>query len=323
MENIFKQIGDIAEPIPIVTPDTKCDIVYQLLKANPQLEGVAIAAEHAAPSLIMRAQFFQQIGTQYGYTLYMRRPVSLVMNTGPLVVDYGEQITEVSVRAMNRAEDELYDLVLVTAKGSLIGAVSIRRLLLAVADVRAEMAIFMNPLTGLPGNRIIEDRLLQSLQLDAFSVLYIDLDHFKTYNDSYGFKQGDALIQATASLLRSHFVLPEAFLGHIGGDDFIVIMYDHQFEQVCAAVIADFEHMKSEFYNKQDLANQYVLGEDRTGINRWIPLVSLSIAVITNRLHQFDSIDVIVQEATRVKKICKSVVGSIVYSNEDELHTTA
>lgn len=323
MENIFKQIGDIAEPIPTVTPDTKCDVVYQLFKANPQFEGVAIAAENTAPSLMMRAQFFQQIGTQYGYTLYMRRPVSLVMKSEPLVVDYGEQITDVSVQAMNRPENELYDLVLVTAKGSLIGAVSIRRLLLAVADVRAEMAIFMNPLTGLPGNRIIEDRLMQSLQLDKFSVLYIDLDHFKTYNDSYGFKQGDQLIQATANLLRSHFALPEAFLGHIGGDDFIVIMYKHQFKQACATVIADFEHMKSQFYSEGDLAKQYVLGEDRSGINRWIPLVSLSIAVVTNRMHKFDSTDVIVHEATRVKKLCKSVVGSIVYSNEDELHTTA
>jgi diguanylate cyclase (GGDEF)-like protein len=319
--NIFKHIGDIAESIPIVTPHTNCETVYKLFKASPHLEGLAIVGENTAPSLMMRAQFFQQIGTQYGYTLYMPRPISLMMNVRPLVVDYAEQITDVSIQAMNRDEDELYDLVLVMAKGSLVGAVSIRRLLLAVADVRAEMAIFMNPLTGLPGNHIIEDRLSQCLNLDGFSLLYIDLDHFKTYNDSYGFKQGDELLQATASLLRSYFVMPEAFLGHIGGDDFITIVYHHQFRQVCQELLADFERIKHVFYNEQDWVNGYVIGEGRSGTSRQIPLVSLSIAVVTNRFQQFVSIDEVVHEATRVKKLCKSINGSIVTSNEDQIRT--
>ncbi|WP_247898317.1 diguanylate cyclase domain-containing protein [Paenibacillus pabuli] len=167
----------------------------QGFKSNPNLEGVAVMGKQGV-SLMMRARFFQQIGTQYGYNLYMGRPVELVMNARALVVDYAEQITDVSVLAINRSEEELYDLVLITADDVLYGAVSIRRLLLAVADVRAEMAIFMNLLTGLPGNRIIDERLYQLLQLDDFSVLYIDLDHFKSYNDSYGFKMGDHLIQA-------------------------------------------------------------------------------------------------------------------------------
>lgn len=268
-------------------------------------------------SLMMRARFFQQIGTQYGYNLYMGRPVELVMNVRALVVDYAEQITDVSVLAMNRSEEELYDLVLITAEGVLYGAVSIRRLLLAVADVRAEMAIFMNPLTGLPGNRIIDERLDQLLQLDYFSVLYIDLDHFKSYNDSYGFKMGDQLIQATANLLRKLFVFPEAFLGHIGGDDFIGILNHHDFRDVCEEVIAGFEKIKRMFYNQDDLDNQYVLGEGRSGLNQPIPLVSVSIAVVTNRGQQYENIDQIVSEATRIKKVCKSVNGSIICGNEE------
>ncbi|WP_228469475.1 GGDEF domain-containing protein [Paenibacillus sp. JNUCC31] len=266
---------------------------------------------------MMRARFFQQIGTQYGYNLYMGRPVELVMNARALVVEYAEQITDVSVLAMNRSEEELYDLVLITAEGVLYGAVSIRRLLLAVADVRAEMAIFMNPLTGLPGNRIIEERLYQLLQLDYFSVLYIDLDYFKSYNDSYGFKMGDQLIQATANLLRKLFVFPEAFLGHIGGDDFIAILNHHNFRDVSEEVITGFEKIKRMFYNQDDLDNQYVLGEGRSGLHRPIPLVSVSIAVVTNRRQQYENIDQIVSEATRIKKVCKSVNGSIICGNEE------
>ncbi|MGQ8874626.1 GGDEF domain-containing protein [Paenibacillus sp. TSA_86.1] len=313
--DVFTQIGEIAEPIPVVLPETKCDALYQLFKSNPNLEGVAVTGKKGI-SLMMRTRFFQQIGTQYGYNLYMGRPVKLLMNVNALVVDYSEQITEVSVAAMEREESDLYDLVLVTSGDRFHGAVSIRRLLLAVADVRAEMAIFMNPLTGLPGNRIIDDRLVQVLKQDQFSVLYIDLDQFKSYNDSYGFKLGDELIQATAALLREHFGVAEAFLGHIGGDDFIAILNNHQYKQVCEEVISQFEELKRGFYNEQDWSNQYVMGEGRSGLNRPIPLVSVSIAVVTNLYQRYENINQIIDEATRVKKSCKSINGSIICAND-------
>uniref|UniRef100_UPI00406D116D GGDEF domain-containing protein n=1 Tax=Paenibacillus sp. FSL R7-0652 TaxID=2921687 RepID=UPI00406D116D len=312
---MFTQIGEIAEPIPVVLPETKCDALYQLFTSNPNLEGAAVTGKKGI-SLMMRTRFFQQIGTQYGYNLYMGRPVKLLMNVNALVVDYSEQITDVSVAAMKREEADLYDLVLVTSGERFHGAVSIRRLLLAVADVRAEMASFMNPLTGLPGNRIIDDRLVQVLQQDQFSVLYIDLDQFKSYNDSYGFKMGDDLIQATAGLLREHFGVSEGFLGHIGGDDFIVILNHHQYKQVCEEVISRFEKLKQSFYNEQDWSNQYVIGEGRSGLNRPIPLVSVSIAVVTNLYQRYGNINQIVHEAAGVKKSCKSINGSIICSND-------
>lgn len=274
-----------------------------------------MVGEDGSPSLLMRSRFYQLLGTQYGYNIYMGRPVMLVVNCSPLVVDWEEPITEVSIRAMNRAEDELYDGVLVMREGSLYGFVSIRRLLLEVANIRAEMAIFLNPLTGLPGNRIIEDRLRQSTGQEHFSVLYIDLDHFKSYNDSYGFKMGDSLIQATASLLREQFSGQGSFLGHIGGDDFIAILNHHNYQFACSKVIEGFEKMKKDFYSKEDIKNNYVMGEGRSGISGPIPLVSISIAVVTNLSRSFESMDQVVDEATRMKKICKSRPGSISIAN--------
>ncbi|GGA30165.1 hypothetical protein GCM10010917_14100 [Paenibacillus physcomitrellae] len=312
---MYTKIGEIAESIPSVTPDTKCGFVNGLFKQNPKLEGVAVVEGNGHPQLLMRSRFYQKIGTQYGYNLYMGRPVRLVVNNQPLVVDYEDPITEVSIQAMNRSDEDLYEGVIVTKDGSLYGAVSIRSLLLAVADIRAEMAIFMNPLTGLPGNRIIEDRLHQSVQQEFFSVLYIDLDHFKTYNDSYGFKMGDELIQATANLLRRYFT--DDFLGHIGGDDFIAILSHHDFEPICQQVLVEFEKQKLEFYNEEDWRNQYVMGESRDGVYAAIPLTSLSIAVVTNRVRAYKHVDEIVEEATRIKKICKSTPGSVSYADHE------
>lgn len=314
---MFTKIGEMAEMIPIVEPDAKCRVVNNLFVHNPKLEGIAVAGAGIPPALVMRSRFYQLLGTQYGYNLYMGRPVSLVMNSHPLVVQYEEPITEVSIQAMNRAEEELYDGVLVAQEEVLYGFVSIRRLLLEVADIRAEMAVFMNALTGLPGNRIIDDRLKQSANQKHFSVLYIDLDHFKSYNDSYGFKMGDSLIQATAALLREQFSGQGSFLGHIGGDDFIAILNHHDYQGPCSKVMEGFEQIKQSFYNAEDLKNNFVKGESRSGGYGAIPLVSISIAVVTNQKGDFQSMDQIVDEATRMKRICKSHPGSICYANNE------
>ena len=308
-------IGEIAEMVPVVEPEAKCGTINNLFKQNPKLEGIAVVGEDGSLAILMRTRFYQLLATQYGFNLYMGRPVSLVMNNQPLIVERNEPITDISIRAMNRAEEELYDGVLVVEEGHLYGFVSIRRLLLEVANVRAEMAIFLNPLTGLPGNRIIDDRLQQAACQEQFSVLYIDLDSFKSYNDSYGFKRGDLLIQATATLLRDQFAAQGSFLGHIGGDDYIVILHHYNYEFACNKVIEGFERLKKEFYSTEDLKNNFVMGDGRSGKYGPIPLVTISIAIVTNQSRRFHNMDEIVEEATRIKKICKARPGSISLAN--------
>ncbi|QDH23150.1 GGDEF domain-containing protein [Saccharibacillus brassicae] len=312
---MLTKIGEITASIPVVGAGTKCEAVDECFKQNPKLEGLAIVHPDGTNSLMMRVQFYQQIATRYGFTLFMNRPVGVLSNSCPLLVDEGELITDVSIRAMNRPEEELYDLVLVSRGGTLLGAVSVRLLLLSVADVRTQIATFMNPLTGLPGNRIIEDRLQQTLGLESFSVLYIDLDQFKSYNDGYGFKQGDLLLQATANLLSEVFAQPDSFFGHIGGDDYIAILHHHHYEDACSRAIDEFERLKRDFYRSEDLLRGSITGENRFGSRGLIPLVSLSIAVVTNRRRTYDSIEEIVEESARIKKRCKAVQGSIVFAD--------
>lgn len=312
---MLTKIGEIAEAIPVVDARTKCEAVDGLFKQNPKLEGLAIACEDGSTALMMRVQFYQQIGTRYGFTLFMNRPVGVMSNSRPLLVDEAESITDVSIQAMNRPEQELYDLVLVSGGGSLRGAVSVRHLLLSVADVRTQIATFMNPLTGLPGNRIIEDRLNQTLGLEKFSVLYIDLDQFKSYNDGYGFKQGDLLLQATANLLSEIFGQQDGFFGHIGGDDYVAILHNHDYEEACSRAVGEFEKLKRDFYRSEDLMRGSITGENRFGSRGLIPLVSLSIAVVTNRSRGYDTIDEVVEESARIKKRCKAVQGSIVFAD--------
>ncbi|WP_042200807.1 GGDEF domain-containing protein [Paenibacillus camerounensis] len=314
---MFLQIGEIAEQIPEISPQHKCGYVDQIFKGNPRLQGVCVTENGQAVALIMRIRFYQQIGTLYGYTLYMGRAVELVMDRNPLVVDYKTQITEVSRLAMDRSEENLYDYVLVLHEGHLFGAVSVRDLLLNFAEIQAVAASFLNPLTGLPGNLSINEWMVKSLLQEQFSVLYIDLDHFKAYNDTYGFKEGDRLIQAAAEILKHCALQLEGFLGHIGGDDFIIFISDYQFEDCCRAIIGEFDKAIKEFYHPGHLAQQFVLAESRSGGMEKIPLVSISVAVVTNRFRQFVTVEALSEEAARLKKKCKKIKGSSFVDDSD------
>lgn len=304
------QIGEIAKDIPEITLQHKCGYVDQIFKSNPQLQGVAVTENGYIVALIMRIRFYQKIGTLYGYTLYMGRSVELVMDKNPLVVDYRTPIIEVSRLAMARNEENLYDYVIVTQDNSLSGAVSVRDLLLNFAEIQAEAASFLNPLTGLPGNISITEWMVKSLAQEQFSVLYIDLDHFKAYNDTYGFKEGDRMIQATAEILRSAAAGLDGFLGHIGGDDYIIFISHYNYEECCRRIIRSFDTMVEDFYHAGHLAQQFVLTESRSGRMEEIPLVSISIAVVTNRSRRFASIEDLSEEAARFKKSCKMIKGS-------------
>jgi diguanylate cyclase (GGDEF)-like protein len=149
---------------------------------------------------------------------------------------------------------------------------------------RNQLALDANPNTGLPGNNSIrkelERVLTEKLQV---CVIYADLDHFKTYNDCYGFANGDNIINFTANVIRVALQqngCGDSFLGHIGGDDFIFVVPAEQCQQVTSEIIRRIEQGIPEFYNKEDRTNGYVSATGRDGQKRQHPLVSLSMGGI-------------------------------------------
>jgi len=143
-----------------------------------------------------------------------------------------------------------------------------------------------NPLTRLPGNVSIQRELERRIASgEAYAVCYLDLDRFKAFNDHYGFKRGDEVIQRTAGLLlravKAHGT-PADFVGHIGGDDFIAITTEDRADALCQAIIAAFDAMAPQLYDAEDRARGHLLHTDRRGQQVKVPLLSISIAVVTN-----------------------------------------
>jgi diguanylate cyclase (GGDEF)-like protein len=201
-------------------------------------------------------------------------------------------------------------------KNKCVGIVSIQRLLMKLVEVQTEFASYLNPLTRLQGNHIIEEKLQEILYQEKYSILYFDLDNFKAYNDTYGFKKGDDLIQATAEILKRSLSAKDIFLGHIGGDDFIAALYHYDYQSICESIINEFDMNIGDYYKPDHLLQRFVIAENRQGVNEKIALVSLSIAVVTNRKQSFETVGELAEYAAIVKKKCKRINKSCYLTNE-------
>ncbi len=171
-----------------------------------------------------------------------------------------------------------------------------------------------NPLTRLPGNVSILKELSRRLEAKTlFAVCYLDLDKFKSYNDKYGFEHGDEVIRETARLLIKiikEFGNPDDFIGHIGGDDFVTVTTLDKTDLLCQKIITNFEELVPSFYNEKDRNNGFILAKNRKGEEEKIPLISISIGVVTNEHRTITHVAQIGEIGAELKAYAKSLERS-------------
>lgn len=172
----------------------------------------------------------------------------------------------------------------------------------------------ISALTGLPGNVQIHAELKKRIaNKEEFSVLYLDLDNFKAYNDIYGFLKGDQIIEFTAqTILRCihEQFIENSFVGHIGGDDFIAIVPSIEVDKICQSIIMEFDRNVTKFFTDDDLERGYIEVANRKGIIEQFALTSISIGVVIGEKGRFSNILEIGEVGAQVKHMAKSVMGS-------------
>ncbi|WP_135555272.1 GGDEF domain-containing protein [Paenibacillus cymbidii] len=305
-------IGDAASPIRTFAPNEPISEVAGYFHSHPMETGIVVASDQVPVGLINRERLFQQLAGQYGYSLFWKKTLDHVMDAGPLVVDEMLPVEQVSRMAMARDNHRLYDLVVITKLGRLAGVASIQSILECITKARVEHARVSNPLTGLPGNSEIDRELSERIAGDGkFSVIYADLDYFKWFNDRYGFRKGDRLIQFTAEVIQQSIALhgtPRDFVGHIGGDDFIAISNTERPERLCEDIVRRFDEGVGTFYDEQRASYM----EDRHGnrVEGGSVTISLSL-VLCETGHNQTSLEHISQTAATLKKQAKSKRGSV------------
>jgi DNA-binding response OmpR family regulator len=179
---------------------------------------------------------------------------------------------------------------------------------------RAKQPPVHNQLTNLPGNILIMEELRRRIAAtEPFAMLYIDLDHFKVFNDTYGFARGDRAIVVLAEIIQRTVATQgdgSEFIGHIGGDDFAVLTSVSRYERICNDLIHTFDREIVTLYDPEDLERGYLWGTDRHGILRSFPVMSVTIAVVTNQYRTFQTPEEVAEVAAALKKRGKGQPGS-------------
>jgi diguanylate cyclase (GGDEF)-like protein len=176
---------------------------------------------------------------------------------------------------------------------------------IALSVQRIQRVLDNNPLTRLPGNTSIQ-RAVESALGKQMAVCYIDINHFKPYNDVYGFSHGDEVLRMLARIMSN--AVKESgggFSGHIGGDDFVFIVPMARGESVCKTIIANFNAIAADLFEEQEKSNGYYISTNRQGEEEKFPLLSIAIAVVPTEYPKFDHYGKVAEVAAELKKFAK------------------
>lgn len=299
-------ISHLCSSTSILNSNERIAEVYQKIKQDETCMGFCVIENSKPVGIVTRGDLALKLSGNYGFSLYQNNKICELMKTDFLKVDVKTPIGEVSSMAMSRELENLYDFIIVTQDDDYFGTVTVKDLLQKTTELEINSAKQQNPLTGLPGNQLIENRIMQSLvKSSPFTIAYCDIDNFKAYNDVYGFENGDLVIKLLADTIRQ-FCDNHDFIGHIGGDDFVIIMDDYVKENHLNDLIDKFELNVLKHYNSIDLKRRYIISTNRKGVKEKFPLISLTCVMVNNKNTKFNDQFEITQHLAKLKKNAKS-----------------
>ena len=298
-------IKNLCTSIETVSPNELISNIYEDIKYKPNFFGLCVLEDEAPVGIVTKEKLALQLSGYFGFALNQNKPVSKIMDVNYLSVDCKMPVNIVSSRAMARSNDTLYDFIVITENEKYIGVVTIKDLLQKAIEIEISEAKHQNPLTGLPGNLVIEQMLNQCMANDTkYSVVYFDIDNFKAYNDVYGFENGDSVIKLLADTLRNYSYDGD-FVGHIGGDDFIVIINEYVTDHYFKDIIKQFEQKVLAYYSNLDVQNGYITSTNRRGEVEKFPLITLTAVVVNNKTQAYKDMFELTEKLAYLKKLAK------------------
>ena len=300
--------------VQTVPPSMTNNEVYEIFLKEPKLLIIPVVDGDAPLGLISRFEMIDHFARPYQRELYGKKSCRQFMDATSLIAEQDTTLQELSFRMVQADAHHLFNGFIITDGGRYLGLGTGHDLMREITQLQINAARYANPLTQLPGNVPINehiDRLLESGT--RFWACYVDLDHFKPFNDVYGYRRGDDVIQLTGNMLSERCDANRDFVGHIGGDDFMVLFQSEDWEMRCEGILADFEQNVQEFYSIEDRERGGYLSEDRQGKKVFYSLMSLSIGVIRVDPRQFYTHHQIATAAAESKRQAKKIHGNSLF----------
>ncbi len=210
--------------------------------------------------------------------LFARKPISRLMSDDFLAVELNQSLQQVSRLITSRARQRIEEDFIITLNGGYLGLGRVIDVLKLITELKIQQARYANPLTLLPGNVPIQQCLTRLLQQRQESVIcYVDIDSFKPFNDIYGYGRGDEVLLCLAQCLNERIDPSRDFVGHIGGDDFLLVLGPEEWRRRLDQLLSDFQTHRRRFYRPEHLEAGCFTALNRQGVRQEFALLSLSI----------------------------------------------
>lgn len=278
-QDFFRRtVGEIMVDVPTVSPITPAEQVVQLFRADVRLSCVPVVAGNQPLGMVSRVELLNIFSRRYAHELHATKPIEDFISPLSIMV---EMDTELKVVGQLITEDPLQNLsvdFIVCEEGAYRGVGKVRNLLRCITEDKLRAARHSNPLTQLPGNVPLYgwiDNLLQ--EHGEFVVAYCDINNFKPFNDNFGYSHGDEAIVRLAELLNSNIDPLQDFIGHVGGDDFVLIFRSENWRKRCENILAEFEKLAVTLLPEQQKG---YWSEDRQGTRQRFGPLTLAIGCV-------------------------------------------
>lgn len=314
--NSSTPIEKISQFVAPISADTPISDVMNFFQHRPELNILPLVDNDMASGVILREDFLSKLfSSRYGIELHGRKPIKTFIETMPLSIDCNTPIEHVSQQLTSTMRHE--SVFVITRQQKYAGIGTVLSLLEEITRQQIDNAKHANPLTLLPGSVPMNEQVNQLLASKTpFAFGYFDLDNFKPFNDIYSYSAGDDIIKAVATTLSQCVPAESGRVGHIGGDDFIVIFTGDDWLERCKMVLQKFEKLVPSFYTPEDVKAGGIRAESRTGEKCFFPLSSLSVGLVSplSTIHCQSHVDV-ADLASEAKKLAKKTEGNSYFVN--------
>ena len=301
---------------PTVTAKTTIDEAAKLFLANPEVPAMALLDGERPVGIMNRQQFMNEYAKPYYREVWGRKSCLAHANLEPRVIEREHDVDQLIGILTSQDQRYLNDGFIVVENGRYVGLGSGDQLVRSVTETRIEAARHANPLTFLPGNIPLTQHIERLLKSGAnFVACYADLNHFKPFNDRYGYWRGDEMLRLLSRTAVDHCDQRRDFVGHVGGDDFVILFQSEDWRERCEHIVATFNDLARQLFDEGAMAAGGFEAEDRYGALRFFPLTTLSIGAVTVEGVRPRSAEQIASQAALVKHVAKSTGSGLVVRN--------
>jgi diguanylate cyclase (GGDEF)-like protein len=310
-------LGALLNEQPAVLQSTPTASVLEAFRKQANLNSLAVLDEQSQPIGIVHRHSLSDVLLQpFATEIYARKPISRLMSDDFLAVELTQSLQQVSRLITSRARQRIEEDFIIMQNGAYLGLGRVIDVLKLITELKIQQARYANPLTLLPGNVPIQQCLTRLLQQGRESMIcYVDIDSFKPFNDIYGYGRGDEVLLCLAQCLNDRIDPSRDFVGHIGGEDFLMVLSSEDWRKRLNLLLEDFQNQCRRFYRAEHLQAGCFVALNRQGQRQEFALLSLSIGVVHLHPQACSVLDAsqLAELASQAKHHAKDVLGASIH----------